>query len=127
MNLISRPLAYLAAVLAALCVVFGLYARHERNRADKATTALAVSEQANATLKAQVEADQKGMEEERRERTAQEGRLRLAGQEAGRLRRAGEARAQQILQATPPQDQGELISWAVGQAQDLNRRLEAAP
>ena len=123
----TRPLAYLAAILAVLCVVLGLRARHEARRANQAVTALAVSEQANATLKAQVAADQKGMEEERQERTAQEGRLRLASQEAGQLRRAGEARAQQILQAVTPQDQGELIRWAVGQAQDLNQRLEATP
>ena len=124
----TRPLAYLAAILAVLCVVLGLRARHEARRANQAVTALAVSEQANATLKAQVAADQKGMEEERQERTAQEGRLRLASQEAGQLRR----RWRSASPADPPgrDAPGSGRVDPLGgrpQAQDLNQRLEATP
>lgn len=121
----TRALLIVIAFLALLAGSLGVYGRRQSLRADEAVQARLLSEQTVATLKAQVKADQTALEEERREREAQDQRLRLAGDAAGKLRREGEARVQRLLMAPAPQDPHELATWAAAQAQDLNRRLEA--
>lgn len=121
----TRALLIVIAFLALLAGSLGVYGRRQSLRADAAVQARLLSEQTVAILKAQVQADQTALEEERREREAQDQRLRLAGDAAGKLRREGEARVQRLLMAPAPQDPHELATWAAAQAQDLNRRLEA--
>lgn len=123
--MITRALAIVAALLALLSGGLGLYGRRQALRADQAVQALALSGQAHAQLAAELKAQTAAMDDLRAAGAAQAERLRVAGVEAGVLRRKGEARMQGVLMATAPQDPRALATWAAAQAQDLNRRLEA--
>lgn len=94
-------------------------------RARRAEDALLLANQGKAELAAQLKASEAGLEALRQERDGLSSRLREAGLEANRIRRDGEARVQRLLLEPVPSDPSSLVTWAAGQAQDLNRRLEA--
>jgi len=122
--MITRALIIVAALLALLSGGLGIYGRHQALRANQAERALALSDQARAELAAELKVQAAAVDELRAAGEIQARRLREAGDEAGKIRREGEARVQHLLMAPAPQDPQELATWAAAQAQDLNRRLE---
>lgn len=119
---------WIAIVLLALSSAgLGRYARRQHLRADQAATALALSDQGSKKLWTELKAQTAAVAALRQAGAAQAQQVRQAADEAGRARRAGEIQVQRILMAVAPEDPDGLAAWGAAQAQDLNRRLEAAP
>lgn len=119
---------WIAIVLLALSSAsLGRYARRQHLRADQAEQSLALSEQGSKKLWKELKAQTAAVDALRKAGETQARQVAEAGVSAGRARRAGEVQVQRILMTVAPQDPGELAAWGAAQAQDLNRRLEAAP